>query len=592
MAHYSAPLDDMRFVLYELFRVQDRWSELTKLSDMAERDTADAILEEAAKVCATLIAPLNQSGDAEGCHWDKGLVTTPAGFRQAYQTYIEGGWTGLAGNPDFGGMGMPKTLSALCEEMLYSANNAFALYPSLSVGASIALDSHGSEALKQQFLPKLYEGSWSAAMALTEPHAGTDLGIIRTKAESRDDGTYAVNGGKIFITAGEHDLCDNIIHFVLAKLPDAPAGPKGISLFLVPKFWVGEAGQLSSDINGIVCGSLEHKMGIKASATCVINYDQARGYLIGEPHQGLKYMFTMMNFERLSIGLQGIGSAQMSYQTARDYARERLQSRAACGAEAPDKIADPIIVHPDVRRMLLTMRAFTEGARALAVYTAHQLDIAKYSDNVEAINKATDRIALLTPICKAFFTDKGFDCCVLGQQVLGGHGYIREYGQEQLVRDTRIAQIYEGTNGIQALDLTARKVIGSKGRLVADFIAEIQTWISGQENSQLAEFIEPLEAELARLHTVTEGLLQRAELDANAAGSASVEYLQLFGYVTYAWLWAQMAACAVDKDDDFYKAKLACARFYFQHLLPQTKALAESIACGSESLMALEAELF
>lgn len=592
MAEYSAPLTDMRFLLYELFRVQERWPKLAGLSDMAERDTADAILEESAKVSTALIAPLNRSGDEEGCHWNDGEVITPKGFKEAYRSYIDGGWTGLAGNPEFGGMGMPKTLSVLCEEMLYSANNAFALYPALTAGACIALDVHGSEALKKQFLPKLYRGLWSGAMALTESHVGTDLGIIRTRAKSLNDGIFAISGSKIFITAGEHDLSDNIIHFVLAKLPDAPAGAKGISLFLVPKFWPHDNGELSADSNGVHCGSIEHKMGIRASSTCVINYDNARGYLIGEPHQGLKCMFTMMNYERLSIGLQGIGSGEMSYQNARDYARERLQGRAATGAVSFDKIADPIIVHPDVRRMLLTMRAWTEGARALAVYTAEQLDIAKYSDVDVDIQRAKNRVALLTPVCKAFFTDKGFDVCVMGQQVFGGHGYIREYGQEQLVRDTRIAQIYEGTNGIQALDLTARKVIGSRGQLVDDFTGEIRDWIAQQVSPQMAEFITPLETEVARLEKVTVGLLQRSSSDFNAAGSASVEYLQLFGCVTYAWLWARVAAVAQNNNDGYYVAKLATARFYFAHLLPQTKALAESIDRGSDALMQLSAELF
>lgn len=592
MADYSAPVRDMHFLLYELFKVEQSWPQLEGLSEMAERETADAILQEAAKVCAGLIAPLNRSGDEEGCRWDAGAVSTPEGFKAAYRAYIEGGWTGLSGNPDFGGMGMPKTLSVLCDEMLYSANNAFALYPALTAGACVALDAHGSEELKQQFLPKLYEGVWSGAMALTEPHAGTDLGLIRTTAKDLGDGTFSVTGSKIFITAGEHDLSDNIIHFVLAKLPGAPAGAKGISLFLVPKIWPDSRGELSSDINGISCGSIEHKMGIKASATCVMNYDSARGYLIGEAHRGLQYMFTMMNYERLSIGIQGIGSAEMSYQNAREYARERVQGRAASGAKQPDKVADPIIVHADVRRMLLTMRAWTEGARALSVYTAEQLDFAKHSQDEAQVLSASNRVALLTPVCKAFFTDKGFDSCVLGQQVFGGHGYICEYGQEQLVRDTRIAQIYEGTNGIQALDLVARKVIANKGALVEEFILEMRTWVADQKAPELSVFLDTLTEEIARLENVTANLLDRSVSDVNAAGSASVEYLHLFGCVTYAWLWARMAALAVDGDDDFYRTKLATARFYFSHLLPQTKALSDSIGSGSEALMSLDADLF
>lgn len=592
MADYSAPLRDMRFLLYEVFKVDQSWPQLPGFGEMADRETTDAILEEAAKVCAGLIAPLNRSGDEEGCHWQDGAVTTPKGFKEAYRAYIEGGWTGLSGNPEFGGMGMPKTLSVLCDEMLYSANNAFALYPALTVGACVALDAHGSEELKQQFLPKLYQGSWSGAMALTEPHAGTDLGLIRTTAKDLNDGTFAVSGSKIFITAGEHDLSDNIIHFVLAKLPDAPPGAKGISLFLVPRNWPDADGNLSADGNGVSCGSIEHKMGIRASATCVMNYDAARGYLIGEAHHGLQYMFTMMNYERLSIGIQGIGSAEMSYQNAREYACERIQGRSASGVKEPEKLADPIIVHADVRRMLFTMRAWTEGARALSVYTAEQLDLAKHSDDKECVARANNRVALLTPVCKAFFTDKGFDSCVLGQQIFGGHGYICEYGQEQLVRDTRIAQIYEGTNGIQALDLVARKVIANKGALVDEFLQEIREWIELQPVSQLREFLEPLAAEITQLENVTAKLLDRSSSDPDAAGSASVEYLHLFGCVTYAWLWAQMAALAAGNDDDFYRAKLATAKFYFSHLLPQTKALSESIGSGSGALMSLDADLF
>ena len=602
MTVYAAPLEDMHFLLYDVFKVHQRWTQLEKLTDMAERETCDAILQEAAKVCEGLIAPLNRSGDEEGCHWcENGDVTTPKGFKEAYRTYVEGGWTGLSGNPEYGGMGLPKTLSVLCEEMLYSASNAFALYPALTVGACIAIDAHASESLKQQFLPNLYSGEWSAAMALTEPQAGTDLGIIRTQAEDLGDGIFQIRGSKIFITAGEHDLSENIIHLVLARLPDAPSGPKGISLFLAPKFWLDDTGN-SAQRNAIHCGSIEHKMGIKASATCVMNYDDARAYLVGEPHQGLKYMFTMMNYERLSIGIQGTGSAAMSYQNARHYALERLQGRAATGAVAAEKIADPIIVHPDVRRMLLSMRAWTEGGRALAVYTAEQLDIVKYSGQTAEVERAAQRVALLTPVCKAFFTDKGFDSCVLGQQIFGGHGYICEYGQEQLVRDTRIAQIYEGTNGIQALDFTARKVVGSGGALIDEFIAEIRTWIAGQTDESMAYYIESLEAELARLHSVTEDLIRRALSDSDAAGSASVEYLHLFAHVAYAWLWARMVAVTVecggkcDNDEyqqsDFSKSKQATAEFFYRHLLPSTKALASSIAQGSCALMNLDAELF
>ncbi|OFR41784.1 acyl-CoA dehydrogenase, partial [Pseudomonas sp. HMSC066A08] len=449
MPEYNAPLRDMRFLLNDVFDAPALWQRLPRLAERIDADTADAILEEAAKVTGSLLAPLNRSGDEEGAQWQDGAVRTPAGFREAYATYAEGGWVGLTGNPAHGGMGMPKMLAVQFEEMMYAANASFSLYSTLSAGACLALDAHGSEELKNRYLPNMYAGTWAGSMCLTEPHAGTDLGIIRTKAEPQADGSYRVSGTKIFITGGEQDLTENIIHLVLAKLPDAPAGSRGISLFLVPKFLVGDDGTLGAR-NAVHCGSIEHKMGIKASATCVMNFDGASGWLVGEVNKGLAAMFTMMNYERLSIGIQGIGCAEMSYQGAVAYARERLQSRAPTGPVARDKAADPIIVHPDVRRMLLTMKALTEGGRAFSTYVGQQLDLAKYAEDQEERSQAEALVALLTPVAKAFFTDTGLESCVLGQQVFGGHGYIREWGQEQLVRDVRIAQIYEGTNGIQA----------------------------------------------------------------------------------------------------------------------------------------------
>ncbi len=590
MPEYNAPLRDLRFVLHEVFDAPSLWARLPALAERVDADTADAILEEAAKVTGQLIAPLNRSGDEEGAQWHAGVVSTPAGFKEAYGTYIEGGWVGLSGNPDFGGLGMPKMLAVQFEEMLYAANSSFALYSALSSGACLAIDAHASADLKQTYLPPMYEGRWAGSMCLTEPQAGTDLGIIRTKAEPQADGSYRITGTKIFITGGEQDLTENIVHLVLAKLPDAPAGPRGISLFLVPKVMVGADGSLGEQ-NAVSCGSIEHKMGIKASATCVMNFDGASGWLIGEANKGLAAMFTMMNYERLSIGIQGIGCADASYQAAVTYARERIQSRAPTGPVAQDKVADPIIHHPDVRRMLLSMKAMTEGGRAFACYVGQQLDLAKYTDDSDERQRAEALVALLTPVAKAFFTDTGLDSCVLGQQVFGGHGYIREWGQEQLVRDVRIAQIYEGTNGIQALDLLGRKVVANGGAALKLFCAEVRAFASQPAAPYSAELLEALE----RLEGTSEWLLAQASRSPNEVGAASVEYLQLFGHVAYAWLWARMAAVAEARqaeDEAFYRAKRATAEFFFRRLLPRTLALEASIRAGAEPLFGLSSEQF
>ncbi|MEB0041211.1 acyl-CoA dehydrogenase C-terminal domain-containing protein [Pseudomonas sp. MH10] len=590
MPEFNAPVRDMRFVLHEVFDAPALWARLPALAETVDASTADAILEEAAKVTGQLIAPLNRSGDEEGAQWHAGQVSTPAGFKQAYATYIEGGWVGLSGNDQFGGMGMPKMLAVQFEEMLYGANSSFALYSALSSGACLAIDAHASEALKSLYLPPMYEGRWAGSMCLTEAHAGTDLGIIRTRAEPKADGSFSISGSKIFITGGEQDLTENIIHLVLAKLPDAPAGPKGISLFLVPKICVNADGSLA-EANAVTCGSIEHKMGIKASATCVMNFDGASGWLIGEAHKGLAAMFTMMNYERLSIGIQGIGCAQASYQSAVAYARERIQSRAPTGAVAKDKIADPIIVHPDVRRMLLSMKSMTEGGRAFASYVGQQLDLAKFSDDAQERQDAQSLVALLTPVAKAFFTDTGLESCIHGQQVLGGHGYIREWGQEQLVRDVRIAQIYEGTNGIQALDLLGRKVVMDKGVALRQFTAEIRTFADQPNVTYSAQLLDAVE----RLENLSDWLQERADSNRNEIGAASVEYLHLFGYVAYAYLWARMAHVAESKrteDETFYGAKIATAQFYFSRMLPRILSLEHSIRAGSESLYGLNAEQF
>ncbi len=592
MADYQAPLRDMRFVLNEVFDAPKLWQALPALAEVVDAETADAILEEAGKITANSIAPLNRSGDEEGCRWDDGAVSTPAGYREAYQLYAEGGWVGVGGDPAFGGMGMPKVISAQVEEMMNSASLAFGLYPMLTSGACLSIYAHASEELKQKYLPNMYAGVWSGSMCLTEPHAGTDLGIIRTKAEPQADGSYKVSGTKIFITGGEHDLTDNIIHLVLAKLPDAPAGSRGISLFLVPKVLVNDDGSLG-ERNSLSCGSIEHKMGIQASATCVMNFDGATGWMVGEPNKGLAAMFTMMNYERLGVGIQGLATGERSYQSAIEYARERIQSRAPTGPVAQDKAADPIIVHPDVRRMLLTMKALNEGGRAFSSYVALQLDIAKFSDDEAARQRAEAQVALLTPVAKAFLTDMGLETTVHGQQVFGGHGFIREWGQEQLVRDCRITQIYEGTNGIQALDLVGRKIVGSGGTMYQAFVDEIRAFVASA-GADLREFTEPLKAALDNLDELTAWVIDQAKANPNEIGAASVEYLHVFGYTAYAYMWARMAAVALAKqgEGEFYQSKLGTARFYFARLLPRIHSLTASVKAGSESLYLLDAAQF
>ncbi|MFZ5724541.1 MAG: acyl-CoA dehydrogenase C-terminal domain-containing protein [Pseudomonadota bacterium] len=598
MAVYKAPLRDMQFVLNELFNAEARWASMPATREVTP-DLADAILGEAAKLAENVLFPINRSGDEEGCKWERdasgmGVVTTPKGFRDAFRQLAEGGWTGLSGAPEFGGQGMPKMLTVMFDEMLYAANSSFALYPMLSNGATLCIASHASDEQKQTYLPPIYEGRWCGTMCLTEPHSGTDLGIIRTKAVPNADGSYAVSGTKIFITGGEHDLVDNLVHLVLAKLPDAPAGPKGISLFIVPKFMVQADGSLGAR-NAVSCGSIEHKMGIKGSATAVLNFDGATGWLVGEPNNGLAYMFTMMNYERLSIGIQGLGLGECAYQSAAAYAKDRIQGRAATGPVAKDKVADPIIVHPDVRRMLLTIRAYTEAGRAFACFVGEQLDTAKYHEDDAIRARADALVQLLTPVAKAYFTDRGFDNCVMGQQVLGGHGYIREWGMEQLVRDARIAQIYEGTNGIQALDLAGRKVARNGGEYVKVYVDEMRRTLDAIRG------VDGIDAELADakrgvqlLEEVTNWLVAEAKKDANAIGAASTDYLELFGLVTYAWLWVRMLAVAAPKaqGDAFYAAKLATGRFYFQRLLPKADALAAQLRSGSTTLMAPDAGLF
>ena len=594
MPEYKAPLRDMRFVLNEVFEADKMWANMPRLAEVVDVETADAILEEAGKIAGDVLAPLNRDGDETGTKLIDGKIVTPKGFKEAYQTYSDGGWFSLGGNPEFGGMGMPKMLVGQVEEMMQGANMSFGIMPMLTAGACLSMNVHGSQELKEKYLPNMYAGPWSGAMDLTEPHAGTDLGIIRTKAEPNADGSYSITGTKIFITWGDHDMAENVIHLVLAKLPDAPAGPKGISLFLVPKILVNDDGSLG-ETNNTTVGSLEHKMGIKASATCIMNFDNAKGWLVGGENKGLNCMFTMMNYERVGVGIQGIGASENSYQNAVTYANDRLQSRAPTGKQQPDKAADPIIVHPDVRRMLLTQRALTEGGRAFSAYAAKWLDTSKFTDNEDEKKHADSMISLLTPVVKSFLTDTALESTVAGQQVFGGHGFIREWGQEQLVRDVRITQIYEGTNGIQSLDLIGRKIAANGGAVFKLYIAEINAYIATQEgNAKMAEFLGPLKASVANLVDLTEWVMTQAQDNINEIGASSVEYLQVFGYTSYAYMFAMMSEKALAKEgsEPFYANKLATARFYTKRLLPRYISLSEAVKGGADCLFELEADQF
>jgi alkylation response protein AidB-like acyl-CoA dehydrogenase len=575
---YAARERDAEFLMNKVFKVQENWSQIGAYSELSS-DLVKAVLAEGGRLAAEVMAPLNEVGDAHGCQLKDGKVTTPPGFKEAFAELTQGGWLGLSGNPAFGGQGMPKSLAGLIEEMFWAANSSLFLYGSLTVGACLSIDAHGSAEQKRTYLEKLYSGQWTGAMALTESHAGTDLGMMRTKAAPRADGSYSITGTKIFITSGEHDMAENIVHLTLARITDGPRGTKGISLFIVPKFVPDDVGALGPR-NGWSSGSLEHKMGIKGSATSVINYDGAQGFLLGEEHQGLAAMFTMMNYERLSVGLQGLGAGDLAYQHSARYAQDRVQGRAATGAQNPDAEADTLLVHPDVRRMLLTQRAYTEGCRAFAFFAGMQLDEAKHKGDERA-----DRFGqLLTPVVKAFLTDKGLEGAVMAQQVLGGHGYVKEWGVEQIVRDARIAQIYEGTNGIQALDLTGRKVVRDGGKT----LAELLQVLAGFDIDP--DFKEPVDHAFARLLRVTQSLVARSNEDANLAGAVSTDFLDLMGMTLCAWAWGVMTQCA--GTDDFGEAKKQTARFFFARLLPRTVGLEESILADSDVLMDMPEALF
>ncbi|MES9830403.1 MAG: acyl-CoA dehydrogenase C-terminal domain-containing protein [Candidatus Thiodiazotropha sp.] len=594
MLSYKAPLRDMRFIFDEVLD----GSRLQALSGFEEvdPDTVEAILEEAGKFCENELLPLNRDGDEEGCRWEGGRVTTPKGFKEAYRSLCESGWNSIAMDADYGGQGLPKTLHLMIDEMICSTNLSFSLYPGLTNGAYAALATYASDEIKETYFPRMADGTWSASMCLTEPHCGTDLGLLRTRAVPQDDGSYRISGTKIFITAGEHDLTDNILHLVLARTPDAPKGIKGISLFLVPKILVGDDGS-PGEANGVTCGSIEHKMGIKASATCVLNFDDAKGFLIGDLNRGMRAMFKMMNTERVAVGVQGLGISEAAYQAAVGYARERIQGRALTGAKQPDMAADPLIVHPDVRRMLLTVRANTEGCRALAIWLGMQLDISVHEQDAGKRQEAEDLVALLTPVAKAYLTDVGFESAVLGQQVFGGHGYIREHGMEQLVRDARIAQIYEGANGIQAMDLVGRKLPAEGGRYLDRYFALIGAFINEYKSEGvLEEFVQPLVQAFGHLHEATDWLSRSAVENADEIGAAAYDYLCLIGQVTLALLWVQMAKTALAKQAEsgevFYRTKLKTARFYMRRLLPQTQSLLASIKSGAASLMEFDEEEF
>ncbi len=597
MQTYKAPLRDMRFVLHEMLEA-DQLSKLPGYED-ATADTIDAIMEEGAKFCEDKLLPLNRIGDEEGCTYENGVVRTPAGFKQAYDDFVGAGWQSISSDPKYGGQGLPALLNFVIEEMVCSTNLAFGVYPLLSRGAAALIETHASDTLKDTYLPHLTDGSWSGTMCLTESHCGTDLGLIRTKAMPGDNGAYRISGSKMFITGGEHDLADNIIHLVLAKLPDAPDGVRGISLFLVPKVNVKTDGALGPR-NGVSCGSIEKKMGIHGSATCVLNFDDAEGYLIGEPHKGLRCMFTMMNGARLGVGMQGLALGETAYQSATVYAKERRSGKSlAKGADSGEK-ADPIIVHPDVRNMLLTARAYNEGTRALAYWTALKLDISAKHPDAEVRRDADELVQLMTPIIKAFLTDRGFEAANLAVQVHGGHGYIAEHGMEQLVRDARIAQLYEGTNGIQALDLVGRKLGMNTGRLLRHFFHPATAFVEEhQEDEALKDLVLPFAKALGKLQQATLVIAQKGLGDPEEAAAVATDYLKMFGLVAIGYMWLLMAEKAVKKsngdadgDARYYENKMKTARFYMYKLLPESASLFLRIMTGKTAMAQFDEDDF
>ena len=596
MAQYTPPLRDMQFVLHELFNVVDELKALPAHAEI-DADTINAVLEEGGKFAAQVLAPLNAVGDRQGCRLDPATheVSTPAGFKEAYAQYVEGGWPALSCDPQYGGQGLPVVVNQCFYEMLNSANQAWTMYPGLVHGAYEALMAHGTPEQKRIYLPKLVSGHWTGTMCLTEPHCGTDLGLLRTKAERQPDGTYRLTGNKIFISAGEQDMAENIVHLVLARLPDAPPGSKGISLFIVPKFNVTAEGQVG-ERNAIYCGGLEEKMGIHGNATAQMVLDGAIGTLVGEAHKGLQAMFVMMNTARIGVGMQSLGLTEVAYQNAVAYAKDRLQMRSLSGTKAPDKPADPIIVHPDVRRMLLTARAYAEGGRAFVVWAALHADKELSSTDDEERRESADLLALATPIVKAFLTDNAWIATSQCLQVLGGHGYIREWGMEQFVRDARINMIYEGTNTIQSLDLLGRKVLADNGARLKKFDRLVREFIEEEGvNEAMQEFINPLADLGEKVGKLTAELGMKAFQNADEVGAAAVDYLRVCGHLVFAYLWARMARVALAKagsGDPFYQAKLATARFYFAKLLPETASLIRAARAGAKPLMEMDEALF
>tara|TARA_B100001540_G_scaffold310839_1_gene329265 strand:- start:1597 stop:3399 length:1803 start_codon:yes stop_codon:yes gene_type:complete len=595
MPQFKAPVRDMRFVINEVLESEKLYQTLPGCEEATE-DMINAIVEEGARFAEGVLAPLYQSGDEEGCTWSEEGVKTPAGYADAYRQYVENGWPALSAPVEHGGQGMPNLLGIVMNELAGTANWSWLMYPGLSHGAVHTVEAHGDDKQKEHYLTRLISGEWTGTMCLTESHCGSDLGLLRTRAEPNADGSYAITGTKIFISAGEHDMAENIVHIVLARLPDAPEGTAGISLFIVPKFLVNDDGSVG-ERNAVHCASIEEKMGIHGNATCVLNFDGATGYLIAEPNRGLNAMFTFMNTARIGTAIQGLAHTERSYQGALEYAKERLAMRSLTGPKNPDGPADPIIVHPDVRRMLLTQKAFAEGSRAFLYYLAQLGDIVQRGDEEQA-QRADDLMALLTPIGKAFVTEVGYESANLGVQVYGGHGFIKEWGMEQIVRDARIALLYEGTTGIQALDLLGRKVLGSGGKLLLGFAKLIDEFCAANAGDEYAEFVEPLKAAKDEWLELSMKIGEKAMENADEAGAAAVDYLMYGGYVTLAYFWARMAVVAKEKiaaaegDASFYEAKILTARFYFERLLPRTDSLKATMLAGADSLMAMPEELF